>query len=182
MKAMLTQLAAPTEKQQKMMRKLNLDFFDAEGKMKGVTEVSRLLQDRLKGLTEEQRLQAVKTIAGTDGMRALLALYDAGPGKMGKFQRELQKQGTAQDTAKKKQDNLAGAFEQFTGTLETIGIQVGTAFLPTLRTIVEELTRFANDVSKILAVRTGFRGEARGDFPGCEGRLRAVGGEGAQGG
>ena len=50
MKAMLTQLAAPTEKQQKMMRKLNLDFFDAEGKMKGVTEVSRLLAGPAEGV------------------------------------------------------------------------------------------------------------------------------------
>lgn len=151
LKAMLVQLASPTEKQQKLMKKLNLDFFDSEGKMKSLTSVSGMLRDRLKDLTKEQQLHAVKTLAGTDGMRAMLSLFDAGPQKIAKFQRELSKQGTAAEVAKKKQDNLKGAVEQLGGSLETLAIQIGTAALPTLRELTEDVDKFVDKVSKIVA-------------------------------
>jgi TP901 family phage tail tape measure protein len=149
MKAALTQLAAPTAKQRELAKKLNLEFFDQQGNMKGVTEISRLLGDRLDGLTKKQQLQAIKTLAGTDGMRALLAVYEAGPAKMAKFQRELGKEGTAADVAKKKQDNLKGSLEQLGGSVETLGIQVGTLMIPAIRRGADELTVLANKIGRI---------------------------------
>lgn len=150
LKSALVQLAAPTEKAQTVMDKLGLSFFDAKGNMKGLTDISGMLRKRLGDLTNEQRLAAVKTIAGTDGLRALLALYDAGPKKIARFQQELGKQGTAAEVAKKKQDNLMGSLEQFQGSLETLGIQIGTGFLPVIRQAADELTGLANDIGKIV--------------------------------
>ena len=56
-------------------------------------------------------------LAGTDGMRALLALYDAGPKKMAGSRRSLEKKGTAAEVAAKKQDNFKGKLEQLRGRL-----------------------------------------------------------------
>jgi TP901 family phage tail tape measure protein len=150
LKAALSQLAAPSEKQAKAARRLNLEFFDQQGNIKGLAEMSEMLRDRLGGLTNQQRLQAIKTVAGTDGMRTLLALYDAGPRKIQGMEAALGKQGTAADVARKKQDNLKGSLETLQGSIETLGIQIGTGMLPMIRTAADELTEFANDIGKIV--------------------------------
>jgi len=151
LKAMLAQLAAPTEKQQKLAKKLNIEFFDQQGKMKSLTDVAGMLRDRLTDLTDKQRLHAVKVLAGTDGMRALLSLYDAGPKKMARFQEELSKEGTAAEVARKKQDNLMGSLERLRGSVETLAIQIGTGLLPSIRAGVEHLEGFVDDVGRIFA-------------------------------
>jgi TP901 family phage tail tape measure protein len=149
LKSMLVQIAAPTIKAEGAMADLGLKFFDTEGKMKSLTKISAMLRDKLGDLTNEDRLKAVKEIAGTDGMRALLALFDAGPKKMAKFQQELGQTGTAADVAKKKQDNLKGAMEQLSGSVETLGITIGTAALPMIRELADDVTGLVNKIGKI---------------------------------
>ncbi|HMF61790.1 MAG TPA: phage tail tape measure protein, partial [Vicinamibacterales bacterium] len=150
MKAALTQLASPTGKAKELMKELGLEFFDADGNMKSLTAISGMLGDKLGGLNRQQRLQATTTLVGTDGMRALLALYDAGPQKIAKFQTELGKQGTAAKVAKEKQDNLKGSLEQLTGSLETLGINVGTMAIPAVRDLADDATELANTISRIV--------------------------------
>jgi TP901 family phage tail tape measure protein len=146
LKAMLSQLAAPTHAQEVVMGELNLRFFDAEGKMKSLESISKMLGDRFKGLTKEQQLHAVKTIAGTDGMRALLALFDAGPEKIAKLEQGLSKQGTAAEVAAKKQDNLKGQIEQLRGSMETLAIGVGEKLIPILTSAAGSATEFVNQL------------------------------------
>jgi TP901 family phage tail tape measure protein len=150
LKAAIAQLVAPSEKQQKVMSKLNLEFFDQQGNMLSLVDTAAMLRDRLSGLTNEQRLQAIRTVAGTDGMRTLLALYDAGPAKIGRMREEVEKSGTAADVARKKQDNLKGSLERLRGGVETLGIQIGTAMTPGLRRAADELDAFVGDVGKIV--------------------------------
>jgi TP901 family phage tail tape measure protein len=150
LKAAIAQLVAPSEKQQKVMSKLNLEFFDQQGNMLSLVDTAAMLRDRLSGLTNEQRLQAIRTVAGTDGMRTLLALYDAGPRKIAGMRQEVEKSGTAADVAAKKQDNLKGSLERLRGGVETLGIQIGTSLIPVFRGAADELDAFVADVSKIV--------------------------------
>jgi TP901 family phage tail tape measure protein len=151
MKTALLQIATPTQKAANLMDDLGLKFFDSAGNMKSLVDISGMLRDKMGGLTREQRVQATSTLAGTDGMRGLLALYDAGPKKIAGFEKGLRKQGSAAEVAKKKQDNLAGSVEQLKGSIETLAIQIGTGLLPYLRTAADELTRFANKAGRILS-------------------------------
>lgn len=146
LKAMFAQLAAPTEKQLDLMDQLNIRFFDSRGNMKSVADISAMLRDRMSGMTKEQELQTVKTLAGTDGMRAMLSVYGAGPEKINRLSAELGKQGTAADVAAKKQDNLKGKWENFMGSIETLSIQVGTKLLPFLTDATDFATRFINSL------------------------------------
>jgi TP901 family phage tail tape measure protein len=147
LKAMFAQLAAPTEEQAGLMEKLNVNFFDARGEIKSVADISAMLRDRMKGMTKEQELNTVKTLAGTDGMRAMLAMYGAGPKKIEALSKGLREQGTAAEVAAKKQDNLRGKWENLMGSLETLGIQVGTKLLPHLEKATEWTTKFVNEMS-----------------------------------
>lgn len=147
LKAALTQLASPTKKAQGVMDELGLSFFDAHGDMKPLVDISAMLQDRMKGLTREQRLQAATTLVGTDGMRALLSLYDAGPTKVKGFEDGLAKQGTAAEVAAKKQDNLKGKIENLKGSVETAAIALGEELLPYLEQGAEKVTDFINSAA-----------------------------------
>jgi TP901 family phage tail tape measure protein len=150
LKSALVQISAPTIAAERTMHSLGISFFDAQGNMKGLADISEMLRKKLGGMTREQRLATVKTIAGTDGLRALLSVYDAGPRKIAAFEESLKKEGTAADVAKKKQDNLKGSLETLQGSIETLGIQIGTGLLPIFRKGADELTGFANDVGKIV--------------------------------
>jgi TP901 family phage tail tape measure protein len=144
LKSALTQLASPTKQAGEETRKLGLHFFDAHGKMRSLSDISAMLQDKLGGLTQKQRLSAASTIAGTDGMRALLALYDTGPKKLDGFASGLAKQGTAQDVARQKQDNLAGSLTKLRASLENIAITVGGVLIPPFTKAAVAVAGFLN--------------------------------------
>ena len=55
-------------------------FFDAEGKAKSLAEISGILQESLKGLTNEQQINALQTMFGTDAVRAAAIMAKAGAG------------------------------------------------------------------------------------------------------
>lgn len=162
LKAALVQLAAPTNKQKSLMDQLNLSFFDSEGKMRPLADVSRMLGDRLSGMGEQQRLATLKTLAGTDGFRTLLALYDAGPAKLSKWEQGLAKEGSAAAVAAKKQDNLKGKLEQLGGAWETISIIVGSAVIPTLARGAGALTNFLGGMVQGTGAGGRFRDTMRG--------------------
>jgi TP901 family phage tail tape measure protein len=147
MKAMLTQLAAPTAKQSKAARDLNLELWDQQGNLKPLPQMAKALDAAFGGLTNKERLKNAATIAGTDGMRGLLALYASSPGKMQAYLDGLKEQGTAADVADKKQDNLRGNIEQLKGSLETAGIALGEGLLPALSEGAEKLTGTINEMT-----------------------------------
>lgn len=149
LKSTLAQMVQPYSV--KLQQQLGISLFDSAGNMRDLADVSGDLQQAFGDLTKEERLATASRLAGTDGMRALLALYDAGPAKLEKYQRQLDKQGTAQDVAKKKMDNLKGSMEQLHGSVDTLGIQIGTAMTPAIREATDDLTKFANETGRILA-------------------------------
>jgi TP901 family phage tail tape measure protein len=144
LKTTLSQLASPTKKANGLMQEMGLHFFDSNGKMKDAVSISAMLRDKWSGLTHEQRLAAASTLAGTDGMRTLLALYQTGPDKLRRYEEGLQRQGSAAEVAAKKQDNLAGKIENLKGSVETSAIIIGSALLPMLTKGAEKLTDFLN--------------------------------------
>jgi TP901 family phage tail tape measure protein len=145
LKTSLVQLLAPSEKQAALADELNLKFTDQEGKVKSLAAISTMLRDRLGGMTKAQRLATLATLAGTDGVRTLTALYDAGAPRLSKWERGLAKQGTAADVAAQKQDNFRGKLENLKGSIETAAIAIGTKMLPTLTRAAERVTDIIND-------------------------------------
>lgn len=132
LKASLSQIAKPTKESAEMMKGLGLEFFNAEGKIKPVAAIAGMLGDKLGEMSEKQRLATLQTIAGTDGFRALLALYDQGPAKINALKSGLREQGTAAQVAADKTDNAAGAIDRAKAALENASITLGGVFLPML--------------------------------------------------
>lgn len=150
LKTMLLDLT-PTSKQAAVeMKALGIitadgsnSFFDAQGHAKGLADVSQILQDATRNLTDQQRLQALQTIFGTDAIRAASVMakngaegFDSLAGSMAKV--------TAESVAAERLNNLRGDIEQLKGSVETAAISLGETFQPQLRAAVQNVTTFVN--------------------------------------
>jgi TP901 family phage tail tape measure protein len=145
----LVQLLKPSKQQAEAAKAAGLSFVKQNGQMKDQVEIAAMLRNRLGGMTKAQRTALLAQVAGQDGVRALNALYNAGPKRMQAYGKQLAKSGTAAATAAKKQKNFAGTMEQLRGSLETAAIQIGTVLIPVLTKIVGWITKIVNAFSAL---------------------------------
>lgn len=142
LKTTLVQLLTPSKKQATMMKELGLSFVDNTGKMKGMVAISAMLRDKLGGMTQAQRIATMAQLAGTDGVRTLAALYDAGAGRLTKWREGLTKSGTAAEVAKKMNDNAATSVKSLMNSAMTAGSGMLSGFLPMLKSGADQLRLF----------------------------------------
>ena len=117
-------------------------FFSATGEMKSMAEIAGLLSDATAGLSEETKIAAFSTIFGTDAMRTAFGLANAGADTINQL-KETIGNVSAEEAAATRMDTFAGSLEIFSGVMETVTIQIGQAFLPVARGIVEWATSLA---------------------------------------
>jgi TP901 family phage tail tape measure protein len=150
LKTFLQNLQPDTVKQTALFKKLGLvtkeggnAFFDAAGHIKPMAQVAQVLQDSLKGMTDQQKQATLNTLFGSDAIRAAAIIAKGGAAGFDKLAGSIGKV-TAQDVAKTRMDNLAGSIEQLKGSVETAGIVLGTILIPALRTGVDAVTGLLN--------------------------------------
>lgn len=153
LKTMLMNLQPQTKAQTNMMKELGIitadgsnQFFTAEGKIKSFAEISQVLKDHLGGLTDAEKQMALKTMFGTDAVRAATIAMNEGADGANNMQAAIDKV-TAAQVAAEKLNNLKGAVEALSGSWETLQIQVGTAVLPVLTTLVKWIDKLVDKIS-----------------------------------
>ena len=144
MKTALLQLVNPTAKQKAMMSSLReatgdatLSFIDQEGKLKNAVGISEVLRKATDGMTQAERAKTLAVLAGTDGIRTLNAIYEAGPELLTEYASGLSESGYAADVAAKKQESLQGRVEKLNSAIENIKIRVGRAAIPSLTRLAD---------------------------------------------
>lgn len=155
LKTMLLNLTPSSKEAADEMKNLGLitangknQFFDAAGHVKSFAEIAEVLKKQLGGLTDEQRNLALKTIFGTDAIRAANIAFLAGAEGVTAMNRALNKT-TAAEVAKTRMDNLKGTVEELKGNFETLQIEMGTAFLPVLRNLAKGLSGVVDFFQKL---------------------------------
>ncbi len=73
LKSMMMRLTAPTAQAGRAIEELGLQIYDAQGNMLPFDNIVGQLEDRTKGLSQEQRNMAYETIFGSDAIRAARA-------------------------------------------------------------------------------------------------------------
>jgi TP901 family phage tail tape measure protein len=144
MKTMLASFIPKSVEAAATMEQLGLEFFDAQGNFVGISEAAGQLQEKMSGLTVEQRAAAMQTIFGSDAVRAANILYQEGAAGIEGWIDSVSKSGTASLMAAQKMNNLKGDIEQLKGSLETALIGVGDAGTGPLRSLVQNLTGVVN--------------------------------------
>ena len=178
LKSMLLALANPSKESAKLMADLGINAYDAGGKFVGLEGLAGILQERLKGLTDQQRQQALGQIFGSDAMRAASVLYDQGAAGIDKWTAAVSEQGYATKAAAELTNNLSGDFEELGGAVETAFIKMGKSADGPLRGLVQGLTtlvRAAADAPpEIQAVGLAIGGLSAGGLLAVGGLSKAV--------
>lgn len=154
LKSMLMNLQPTTKAQTALFEELGIvtedganRFYTAEGRLKSMSEVSQILQDALKGMTEEQKMATLETMFGADAIRGAAVLAEGGAEGFNKMADAMGKVSAA-DVAKTRLEGMKGTLEDFKGSVEDLGITIGLALLPKLVQFISFLdrmvTKFAN--------------------------------------
>ena len=137
LKNAMMRLMNPTEKAAKLMNKLGIEAYDANGKMKPWPEVLENIRKATKGMTDEQRNAALGTIFLSDGMKAMIPLLDMSAADYAKLQREVTKTGSAQTVAGAQTKGFNGAIAGLHSQMETLQLIIGTKVLPALTPLIK---------------------------------------------
>ncbi|EAG4505317.1 phage tail tape measure protein [Listeria monocytogenes] len=123
-------------------------FYDTNGELKSMDEIADILQDSLKGMTNEQKTAALTTMFGTDAVRGATIAYKEGGKGFKKMNSEMKKV-TAAEVAAKKMDNLKGKVEELMGSLETLAISAGDTLIPMLSDGVKFIQKLVDKFNKL---------------------------------
>ncbi|WP_442929166.1 phage tail tape measure protein [Modestobacter sp. VKM Ac-2985] len=173
------------------MEAIGFSAYDAQGNFVGLDSVAGQLKEGLAGLTVEQQNATLKTIFGSDAVRAASVLYKEGSAGVQEWANNVNDAGYASEYAATLQDNLKGDIEKlggaFDATMTTIGdgtqgalrelVQMMTFLVETGADVVGFFAGLPGPVQIALAAFVGFtalRGPLDTMFTGLAGRLTGV--------
>lgn len=155
MRGVLLSLSPTSKKAAQALKDLGIitkdganQFFNAKGEMKSLGEVSQILQDHTKGLSQEQKTQAFNTIFQRRAMASALILSEQGAAGFKKYSDEISRVSAAK-VAADKLDNLAGRVKILKSSVQTLVIQFGEIFQKMLQGWAEKAIVVVNWLSNL---------------------------------
>lgn len=148
-RGMLSSLLSPSKAAQIAMKDLGINLYDANGKFVGMQATAQILHDKLGGLDEATRNQALGQIFGNAQLAAATVLYTGGASAVADWTAKVNDQGFASRQAAQLMDNLSGDLEKFSSSVETAFIQAGSGGNSALRSIVQGGTDVVNTLGQI---------------------------------
>lgn len=141
----------------KMMDKLGLSAFDSEGKFKGLKQTFLELNERLEGMSEEERNLALASLGGkehtdalNDIMQGLTTTLADGRTEWDALADSLNNcNGALERMADTKLDNLQGDFAKATSAMQDDAIRMYDVFKEPMREAVQEGTKWIGDFGKV---------------------------------
>jgi len=142
---MLTRLAKPTAQAQKVLNELGISAYDAKGNFKGLGNVLMLFKNKLKGLTNQQRLRVLATIFGQEHLKDAIVLINSMSGAYQNLLNHIDNSaGLSKRIAQEMQDNLLGAWRSLMSSLDKLQQTIGHDLLPVLTAMIKDLTKAVN--------------------------------------
>lgn len=151
LKTMLISLANPSTKAANTMKELGINAYDAQGNFIGLSGLAGQLRDKMSGLSQEQRNQALATIFGTDAIRAANVLYEQGAEGIDDWTKAVSESGFAAQQAAARNNNLKGDLETLSGSFESLMISLGEGGQGPLRSLVQMLDTLVDGFSQLPA-------------------------------
>lgn len=156
LKTMLLNLSPTTKQATLTMERLGLlteegksKFYTATGQLRSMKEIAGLLKTSLRGLTDEQRQNALETMFGTDAIRAGNILFREGAEGIENYNQAM-KGVTAADVAKEKTDNLLGSVQLLGSAWDNlvITLMTKTEVGDGIKSFVDEITKLITNFTK----------------------------------
>lgn len=151
LKTAIIALQNPSTQSAAVMRQYGIDIYDSSGKMLSFGGIAQVLQNKLGGLTDEQRNSALAQIFGNDAVRAANVLYAEGADGIAEWTTKVNDQGYAAETARLKLDNLKGDIEKLGGSFDTALIKTGSGANDVLRSLTQSATFLVDAIGEVPA-------------------------------
>lgn len=159
LKTMLLALTAPSSTASKAIKRLGVDVYDAEGKMRSTRDILGQFTKATSKMTDAQKNASLAQIFGSDAVRAASILIRGGTDAYDKMTKSVTKNGAALDLAAAQNAGFNGAIDALQSSLETVAIDVGMKLLPPLTSLAKVL---ANDVDPAFTKLKGVAKETIG--------------------
>lgn len=139
--SIFTRLSTNTNGAADAMSELGIEFFDANGKARDLSEVMERLRAATAGMTAEQKANLANTIAGTQAQKGLLAILNASEEDYNKLADAINNaDGAAANMSETMMDNLAGSIELLQSAVDEVKLSFGGRLSPYVRNIATWLT------------------------------------------
>ncbi len=145
----MLRLAKPTGEAAKIINKMGVEVFDADGNMKSLDKVVGELQKGMKGYTGQQKAAALATLFGSESTAGWTVLLDQGADVLADYTKQLESsEGAAKEMADVMQDNAQGSIVRMQSALSGLKIELGEKLLPTLAKGADFIGDLANKMSE----------------------------------
>lgn len=159
LKNAITRLVNPTKKAAELMEKLGFSAYDANGKMKPLTQIITDLQGAFVGMTDEQKNAALGTIFLSDGMKAMIPLLGLGASGFNDLKSKVMVAGSAADVAGAQMKGWNGAVASTQSQMETLQLIIGTllknALTPLLFKVADAASKFTTWADSFTSAQGG---------------------------
>lgn len=136
-KTFLLSLVPQSKDAKEAMEKLNLQFFDAKGNVKSLSDVAQQLNRAFGPLNQKSQAAGLTKIFGTDGMRVALALMKAGSKGIADVQAQIDR-ASADRKIEILMDGEAAAAQRMASAWERLKIVIGEAGIIQAVTFVKD--------------------------------------------
>jgi TP901 family phage tail tape measure protein len=178
----LVNIVKPSIKTQKVLKDVGVttaEFgkasVDAKGNLRGLPSILGNLSKHFEGLSKPDRRRVLAQLFGVEALPGMVTLFDMGEKRIKRMSSELLNSGgAAKRTAGIMRNTVKGAWDTFTGSVETASVRLMTRFNPAIREALRGASRLVNTGSGALSSFATGVGGGRQDAGGAKGE-RAIG-------
>ena len=147
--SIMNNLTTGTGQSGKAMKALGIEVYDlTTGKFRGISTILKDINEKFKGMTEEQKNTYIQMIGGKTRTKELTAMLNGAGDELDELTDKLKSSdGALNDMAKTMQGNLAGQLTRLKSGLEDIALSIGKRFIPYLEKAVSWVQKVVDNFS-----------------------------------
>ncbi len=127
----MSRLAKDKGEVAKTAKKLGMEFFDAQGKMKSLPGLIKEIEKGTAGMSDKQRISTLQTVFGAEAFKHWAILLSTGSDELQKMTTALEKSdGAAANMSATMMDNYGGALNNLQASIQTAQIEFMSPVLP----------------------------------------------------
>lgn len=136
----ISNLSAPTEKQQKLLDDLGVSVTDSEGNMRSFADIVRDLENAGADTAD------IMNLFGKEAGPAMQALLKQGADQLEENTQALEDaEGATQEVAQTQRDTLHGSIAMTKSAFADVAIELGSELIPFMRILTDVLTKVADN-------------------------------------
>lgn len=140
LRSILSKLVDPTKECQTAMEKYGISLVNSDGTAKSLKDVLGNLKTAFSSLDETQKAELASTLAGQEGMSALLAIVNSSDEDFNKLSESIDNaNGKTEAMAKTMAETSKGGLKELLSKLQEAFITIGQKLLPIFDQVVDKL-------------------------------------------